>query len=97
MGEEGKTLIEIDLNQFKLHVRKEDKTELSLHFNSPSRRFYLSVIALVVNEMKKFGRVTTIPIEDHYDTLVLLNKTVGDHAGSSDRENLLRPRSEKRI
>jgi TolB-like protein len=89
MGEEGKTLIEIDLNQFKLHVRKEDKTELSLHFNSPSRRFYLSVIALVVNEMKKFGRVTTIPIEDHYDTLVLLNKTVGDHAGSSDRENLL--------
>ncbi len=89
MVEEGKTLIEIDLNQFKLHIRKEDKAALSLHFNSPSRKFYLSVIALVVNQMKKMGKVTSIPLEDHYDTLALLNETIGGHAGSSERENLL--------
>jgi len=89
MVEEGKNLIEIDLNQFKLHIRNEDTTGLSLHFNSPSRRFYLSVIALIVNEMKKRGKVTSIPLEDHYDTLALLNETIGGKAGSSDRENLL--------
>jgi len=90
MLEKGKTLIEIDLNQFKLHIRSGAMTELSLHFDSPSRRFYLSVIALVANEMKKLGKVTSIPLEDHYDTLVLLNETVGGRAGSSGRKKLLR-------
>ncbi|MGD9033607.1 MAG: tetratricopeptide repeat protein [Desulfobacteraceae bacterium] len=90
MLEKGKALIEIDLNRFKIHIRKEDRTELSLHFDSPSRRFYLSVIALVVNEMKNLGKVTSIPLESHYDTLALLNETVGGRAGSSDRKNLLR-------
>ena len=75
MVEEGKTLIEIDLNQFKLHIRVQNGMELSLHFNSPSRKFYLSVIALVVNEMKKLEKVTSIPLESHYDTLALLNET----------------------
>ena len=36
--------ITIDLNQFKLHVRLKDRLELTLLFNSPSRRFYISVI-----------------------------------------------------
>jgi hypothetical protein len=90
MLEKGKILIEIDLNQFKLHIRNVDRTELSLHFDSPSRRFYLSVIALVVNEMKRLGKITSIPVESHYDTLALLNETVGGQAGSSDRKNLLR-------
>ena len=89
MVEQPKSLIEIDLNQFKLYVRIEDELQLSLHFNSPSRRFYLSVIALVVHEMKKLGSVFSIPIEAHYDTLVLFNQTIGGKAGSSDRENLL--------
>lgn len=89
MLEKGKTLIEIDLNQFKLHIHNEKITELSLHFDSPSRKFYLSVIALVTIEMKKLGKITSIPLEDHYDTLVLLNETIGNRAGSSDRKNLL--------
>jgi hypothetical protein len=53
--------VTIDLDQFKLHVRLKDKLELTLLFNSPSRRFYLSVIALVVNEMKKLGKIASIP------------------------------------
>ena len=48
--------ITIDLNQFKLRIELKNRIELTLHFNSPSRRFYLSVIALVVNEMKRQGK-----------------------------------------
>ena len=40
--------------------------------------------------MKKLGKITSIPLEDHYDTLVLLNETIGNRAGSSARKKLLR-------
>jgi adenylate cyclase len=81
--------IRIDLNEFKLHIDLKKGTELTLHFNSPSRMFYLSVIALVVHEMKKLGKVASVPLEKHLDVLSLLNKSVGGSAGSSDRKNLL--------
>ena len=82
-------LITIDLNQFKLHIELKKRIELTLHFNSSSRRFYLSVIALVVNEMKRLGKITSIPLEGHHDLLALLNETIGGSAGSSEEENLL--------
>jgi adenylate cyclase len=88
MDETTKKVIRIDLNEFKLHIRLK-KAALTLHFNSPSRRFYLSVIAFVVNEMKKLGKITSISLEHHLALLVLLNETVGGSAGSSDKENLL--------
>ena len=81
--------IRIDLNEFKLHIDLRNKISLTLHFNSPSRRFYLSLIAFVANEMKKLGKVTSIPLQEHLDLIVLLNTTVGSSAGSSDKENLL--------
>jgi adenylate cyclase len=81
--------IRIDLNEFKLHIDLKKGTELTLHFNSPSRMFYLSLIALVVNEMKKLGKITSIPLEKHLDLLALLNESVGGSAGSSDKKNLL--------
>lgn len=84
-----KQSMEIDLNQFKLHIGLKNRIELTLHFDSPSRRFYLSLIAFVVNEMKKLGKIASIPLEGHLDLLALLNETVGDSAGSSDKENLL--------
>ena len=55
--------ITIDLNEFKLHIALKNRNELTLHFNSPSRKFYLTVIAFVVNEMKKLGKITSIPVE----------------------------------
>jgi len=85
---DNKEQIRIDLDQFKLHVKMERRIELSLHFDSPSRKFYLSVIALVVNEMKRLKRVTSIPLEKHHAVIALLNETVGGAAGSSSRENL---------
>jgi len=90
MTENTKTRpITIDLNQFKLHIALRNRIELTLHFNSPSRRFYLAVIALVGSEMKKQGKITSIVLEVNYDLLALLNETIGGSAGSSEEENLL--------
>jgi adenylate cyclase len=89
MVEISRPSLQIDLNEFKLHLYFKGRTQLTLHFNSPSRRFYLSVIALAVNEMKRLGKIKSIPLQEHLDLLVLLNETIGDAAGSSDKENLL--------
>jgi adenylate cyclase len=89
MAQNPRALIRIDLNQFKLHIALKGAPELTLHFNSPSRQFYLSVIALVVHEMKKRGQITSISLEDHLDLLALMNETVGGSAGSSQKEHLL--------
>jgi adenylate cyclase len=89
MVESSRPSIQIDLNEFKLHLHLKDRTQLTLHFNSPSRRFYLSVIALAVNEMKRLGKIKSIPLQEHLDLLILLNETIGDAAGSSDKESLL--------
>lgn len=81
--------VTIDLNQSKLHLALNRSINLTLYFNSPSRRFYLSVIALVVNEMKRQGKITSVLLEKHHDLLALLNDTVGGSAGSSKEEHLL--------
>ncbi|MCP3928973.1 MAG: hypothetical protein GY705_07725 [Bacteroidetes bacterium] len=89
MDKMGGTPIKIDLNEFKLHIYLNPNTGLTLHFDTPSRRFYLAVIALVISEMKKKNSITSIPLHYHLDELVLLNKTIGKEAGSSKKELLL--------
>jgi adenylate cyclase len=89
MIESSRPSIRIDLSEFKLHLHLKNQIQLTLHFNSPSRRFYLSLIALIVNEMKKWGKIKSIPLQEHLDLLALLNESVGGAAGSSDKENLL--------
>ena len=89
MVEEFTKSVRIDLNQFKLQLYLKPEVELTLHFDTPSRRFYLTVIALLVYEMQKRGRITSIPLEEHLEVLALLNQTVGDAAGSSKKELLL--------
>ena len=91
MVESSRPSLQIDLTEFKLHLYLKGRTPLTLHFNSPSRSFYLSVIALVLNEMKKAGKIKSVPLQEHLDLLALLNETVGDGAGSSEKENLLLP------
>ena len=90
MAQNSRPSIQIDLNEFKLHLRPESRTRLTLCFNSPSRRFYLSLIAMVISEMKKLGKIESIPLQEHLGLLVLLNESIGGLAGSSARENLLR-------
>ena len=89
MVQNSRPYIRIDLNEFKLYVQLERGDRLTLHFNSPSRRFYLSMIALAVNEMKSMGKIKPILLREHLDLLTLLNESVGDSAGSSAKEHLL--------
>ena len=88
MVENSTPSIKIDLYEFKLHLHLKNKAQLTLHFDSPSRRFYLSLIALVVYEMKKAGKIKSISLQEHFDLLVLLNESIGGAAGSSNRVNL---------
>ena len=88
MQKEAQKQIRIDLDQFKLQVNIRPEIVISLHFDSPSRKFYFSLIAMIVYHMKKMGRVTAIPLETHYETIVRLNETVGGAAGSSVRSKL---------
>jgi TolB-like protein len=89
MAEKPRARILVDLNEFKLHIALKGELEVTLQFTSPSRRFYLSVIALVVTEMKRLGRITSIPLEEHLELLGLLNETIGNAGGSSEKEHLL--------
>lgn len=81
--------ITVDLNQFKLLFRVKPDAEFTLHFNTPSRNFYLSVIALVIHEMQKNGKIVPIALADHHQLLAFLNETVGGSAGSSEKKQLL--------
>ncbi len=81
--------IQIDLNEFKLHLRLRGGTQLTLHFNSSSRKFYLCLIALIIKESKKLGKFKLIPLQEYLDLLVLLNESVGNSIGSSEKEDLL--------
>ncbi|MEJ2731618.1 MAG: hypothetical protein P8185_24425 [Deltaproteobacteria bacterium] len=89
MQETSQKRMRIDLNRFKLHIDLDAAAELTLHFNSASRRFYLSVIALLVMEMKKQGKLFSVPLAKHLELLALLNETVGGSVGASTRESLL--------
>ena len=83
MAKSDNSCLTIDLNHFKLHLSAPGMRELSLHFDTPSRRFYLSVIAFVVHQMRHNGGRLTVPLTDHAEILALLNETVGQGAGSS--------------
>ncbi len=89
MPENSTAAIQVDLNEFKLNLNLKNKNKLTLHFNTPSRRFYLSIIAFVVHEMKRLGNIKSIPLQEHLNLLSLLNESIGGSAGSSERENLL--------
>jgi adenylate cyclase len=39
--------------------------------------------------MKRLGKITSIPLEEHSDLLALFNETIGGSAGTSDKEHLL--------
>ena len=74
--------IEFDLSVYKILLQFHGKKEpLVIHFDTPSRRFYFSVIALIINEMKKQSKPGFILIHKHQNTLKLLDKSLsGKHA-----------------
>lgn len=89
MAHSNRPHLTIDLNQFKLRMSLPDRNPFTLHFDTPSRRFYLSVIALVVEQMRRCNPDATVPLKDHAEVLALLNETVGNGAGSSNWSKLI--------
>lgn len=68
--------IELNLGTYKIFLYFQSPQEpLVLHFDTPSRRFYFVLIALMVTEMKNMGKPGFIYIRKHENTLKLL-----DHA-----------------
>jgi TolB-like protein len=77
--------IKLDLDTYKvlLHFQNH-KDPLVIHFDKPARRFYFSLIALVVTEMKKKGKPDFIHIRKHEKTLKLLdNSLAGPNASKT--------------
>jgi hypothetical protein len=77
--------IELDLETYKILLHFQEQEEpLLLHFDTPSRKFYFSLIALVVTEMKNLGEPGFIHIRKHEKTLKLLdNSLAGQHASKT--------------
>ena len=77
--------IKLDLTTFKilLHFRNH-KEPLVIHFDKPGRRFYFSLIALVVIEMKKLDKPEFIHIRKHEKILKMLdNSLAGENASKT--------------
>jgi len=77
--------IEIDLNAFKIALQFQNaKTPLTLHFDTPSRKFYLSLIALIVHEMKQQDQSTYVYIRKHEKKLKFLDDALaGSYASKT--------------
>jgi len=77
--------IKFDLDTYKvlLHFQSRKKP-LIVHFDKPARRFYFSLVALVVTEMKKRDKPEFIHIRRHEKTLKMLdNSLAGKHASKT--------------
>ncbi len=74
--------IEFDLGVYKIVLQFHGKrAPLVIHFDTPSRRFYFSVIALIIIEMKKQVKPGFVHIHKHQNILELLDKSLsGKHA-----------------
>jgi hypothetical protein len=81
--------IEFDLSDFKIkfqfHGRKEP---LVVYFDTPSRRFHFSVIALIVHEMKNQSQADFIHNRIHKDVLQRLDKGLSGKHASKNPESM---------
>jgi len=89
MASDSQKAIQIDLDQFTLQLNIPGLMHLTLQFDTPSRRFYLSLIALVVEQMKQAGKISFVPLDPYVEILALLNETVGASAGSSEKKSMM--------
>ena len=77
--------IEFDLSDYKITLQFHDgRDPLVAHFDTPSRRFHFSVIALTTHEMKKKAQPGFIYIRRYQDLLQRLDQGLsGKHASKN--------------
>ena len=78
--------IQCDLAAYKIALQFHgSESPLVVHFDTPSRRFYFSVIVLIIAEMKKRPKPGYVYIHRHQDVLTLLDKSL---SGKNASEHL---------
>ena len=77
--------IKLDLDTYKVLLHFQNRKDpLVIHFDKPARRFYFSLISLVVIEMKNLDKPKFIYIRKHEKTLKLLdNSLAGQNASKT--------------
>ena len=77
--------IKLDLSTYKILLHFQNHKEpFVIHFDKPARRFYFSLITLVVIEMKNLDKPDFIHIRKHEKTLKLLDDSLaGQHASKT--------------
>jgi len=77
--------IKLDLGTYKVYLHFQNRRDPSvIHFDKPARKFYFSLIALIVTEMKNLGRPEFISIRKLEKTLKLLdNSLAGQNASKT--------------
>ena len=69
--------IKLDLGTYKILLHFHNHSEpFVIHFDKPARRFYFSLIALIVTEMKSLDKQDFIYIRKHENTLKLLDNAL---------------------
>lgn len=77
--------IQIDLNAFKIALQFANSQDpLTLHFDTPSRKFYFALIALIVHEMKHQASTGYINIRKYEKPIKFFDDALaGPHASST--------------
>lgn len=79
--------IQCDLDAFNITLQFHgSKTPLVVHFDTPSRRFYFSIIALIIVEMKKKGRPGFVHIRRYQKILAPLDKSLSGNNVSKNAD-----------
>ena len=81
--------VELDLDGYKILLQFSGRKEpLVIHFDTPSRRFYFSLIALIVSEMKKQPEPGFIYIRKYENILRQLDIALSGKHTSKDVEKI---------
>jgi adenylate cyclase len=81
--------IKLDLTTSKILLYFRNHQEpLVIHFDKPARRFYFSLIALVVSEMKNLGKPGFIHIRKHEKVLKVLDNSLAGEKASKTAEGM---------
>jgi TolB-like protein len=81
--------IQCDLAEYKITLEfGGDKAPLVVHFDTPSRRFYFSIIALIITEMKNQVRPGFVYMPRHKDLLRLLDESLSGKKASEHVEGM---------
>ncbi len=81
--------ITLDLGTYRILLHFQNRKEpLVIHFDKPARRFYFSLIALVVTEMKNRDKPEFIHIRKHEKTLKLLDNSLAGKNASKTAEGM---------